>query len=139
MSYLCKTRGFTLGLMLALLLGSMLFGLTQEVRADERGGHHQEYRDSRHYHDRDYPARGEYIERLPSGYRIVVYGNSRYYFHGGVWYLSQGPGFVVVAPPFGMVVPFLPPYYTTKRPKDASSQAKDWPGSHCQSMIEKNC
>jgi hypothetical protein len=114
MSYLCKTRCFTLGLMLALLLsGIMLFGLTQEVRADERGGRHQEYRDSRYQHDRYYPVRGQYIERMPGGHRVVVYGRTRYYFHGGAWYRPQGRRFVVIAPPFGMVVPFLPPYYAT--------------------------
>lgn len=113
MSYLCKTRCFSFGLMLALLSGITLLGPTQEVRADERGGRHQEYRDSRYHHDRDYPVRGQYIERMPGGHRVVVYGNSRYYFHGGVWYRPQGPRFVIVAPPFGMVVPFLPPYYAT--------------------------
>jgi hypothetical protein len=113
MSYLYKTRCFTLGLVLALLSGIMLFGLMQEARADERGGRYQEYRDSRYHHDRYYPARGQYIERMPGGHRVVVYGNSRYYFHGGVWYRPHGPRFVIVAPPFGMVVPFLPPFYAT--------------------------
>jgi hypothetical protein len=44
---------------------------------------------------------------------VVVYGRSRYYFHGGVWYRPEGRRFVIVAPPFGLIVPFLPPYYAT--------------------------
>ncbi len=43
----------------------------------------------------------------------MPYGRSRYFFYGGVWYRPYGPRFVVVAPPFGLVVPFLPLYYTT--------------------------
>ena len=43
----------------------------------------------------------------------MTYGRSRYYFHEGVWYRPYGRGFVVVAPPFGLIVPFLPLYYTT--------------------------
>lgn len=102
-----------IGLMLAVLSGIMLSGLTHVVQAEERGFGHHEFMDSRHGHDHAYPARGNYIERLPVGYRTVVYGHSQYYFHGGVWYLPYGPRFVIVAPPIGIVVPFLPPYYTT--------------------------
>jgi hypothetical protein len=69
--------------------------------------------DSRHGHNHAYPARGQHFDRLPSGYRAVAYGRSRYYFHGGVWYRPYGRGFVVDAPPFGLIVPFLPLYYTS--------------------------
>ncbi len=111
-----------LGLTLALLSGTLLLGLPQMARADERdfrhGGeyresHQREFRDSRFHHDRVYPARGEFFRVLPRDNRVVVYGGLRYYFYGGAWYRSQGPGFVVVAPPFGLFAPFLPPYYTT--------------------------
>ena len=44
---------------------------------------------------------------------MVFHGGSPYYFYGGVWYRPYGPRFAVVMPPFGLVVPFLPPYYTT--------------------------
>ncbi|HEX7534812.1 MAG TPA: DUF6515 family protein [Syntrophales bacterium] len=108
-----KNRYFTIGLMLAVLSGIMLIGLTQAVYAEERGSGHHEFTDSRHGHNRAYPARGHYIERLPSGHREVFYGHSRYYFHGGVWYRPYGSRFVIIAPPFGIVVPLLPPYYTT--------------------------
>ena len=108
-----KSQYFMIGLILAVLSGIMLFGLTQVVHAAERGGGHQEFVDSRHGHDHAYPARGQYSERLPSGYRAVPYGHSRYYFHEGVWYRPEGGRFVIFAPPFGLVVPFLPLYYTT--------------------------
>jgi len=107
------SRYFTIGLILAVLSGSMLFGLTQMASAEERGVGHHEFMDSHHDHNRAYPARGHYVERLPSGYREVVYGRSQYYFYGGVWYRPLGRRFVIVAPPFGLVVPFLPLYYTT--------------------------
>jgi hypothetical protein len=44
-----------------------------------------------------------------------VYDRARnpYYFHGGVWYRPYGGRFVVVGPPVGVFVPFLPAYYTT--------------------------
>ena len=106
-------RYFTIGLMLAVLSGIMLIGLTQVVYAEERGSGHHEFMDSRHGHDHAYPARGHYVEALPSGHRVVVYGNARYYFHEGVWYRPYGARFEIVAPPFGIIVPLLPLYYTT--------------------------
>ena len=105
------SRYFTIGLILAVLSGSMLFGLTQMASAEERGVGHHEFMDSHHGHDHAYPARGHYVEALPSGHREVFYGNARYYFHGGVWYRTEGRRFVIVSPPFGIIVPFLPPYY----------------------------
>jgi hypothetical protein len=69
--------------------------------------------DSRYRHDRSYPVRGRYIQRLPRDHRVIVHGRSRYYYHSGVWYRPYGPRFAVVAPPFGLVVPFLPPYHAT--------------------------
>ncbi len=125
-----KCRYISFGLMLALLPGLLLFGLTQPVQARERGfggdreihgdrgpgdrgPGHREFRDSRYHHDRTYPARGVVIGTLPRDHRVVVHGRSRFFFSGGVWYRTQGPRFVVIAPPFGLFVPFLPPYYAT--------------------------
>ena len=114
MSYICnKNQYFVIGLMLAALSGIMLFGFTQVANAQGRGSGHREFMDSRYHHDRSYPERGLFIDALPRGHHIVTYGNSRYYFSGGVWYRPYGPRFAVVAPPFGLVVPFLPLYYTT--------------------------
>ena len=108
-----KNQYFVIGLMLAVLSGIMLCGLAQTAYAAERSSGHKMFMDSRHGHDHAYPARGEHIQRLPSGYRTIAYGKSRYYFHDGVWYRPFGRGFVVDVPPFGLVVPFLPLYYTT--------------------------
>jgi hypothetical protein len=104
-----------IGLMLTVLSGIMLLGFTQVASAEERNFDHHEFMDSRHGHNHAYPARGQYVERLPSGHHEVGYGHSRYYFAGGVWYRPFGRRFVIVAPPFGLVVSFLPLYYTTIR------------------------
>ena len=69
--------------------------------------------DGRYHHDHYYPQRGVAIGVLPSGYRSVAYGHDRFFFTGGVWYRPYGPRFVVVAPPLGVVIPFLPDFYTT--------------------------
>lgn len=123
-----RNRYISFGLMLALLSGLLLFGLTQSAQASDRdrgsrrvesrdsrdrGPRQYEFRDSRHRHDRSYPTRGYVTRALPRDHRVVVHGRSRFYFSGGVWYRPQGPRFVVVAPPFGLFVPFLPPYYAT--------------------------
>jgi hypothetical protein len=100
-------------MMLALLSGILLLGFAQTAHADRRGGSKREFRDSRYSHDRYYPVRGQFLKKVPSGNRVVVHGNSRYYFHGGVWYRPQGTRFAIVMPPIGLFVPFLPPYYTT--------------------------
>jgi hypothetical protein len=106
-------RYLTLGLMLTVLSVILLFGLTQAADAGERGGHNREFRDSRYHLDRSYPARGQEIRALPGDHRVVVHGGARYYFSGGVWYRPRGPRFIITAPPFGLFVPFLPPYYAT--------------------------
>ena len=42
----------------------------------------------------------------------MVHGGVRYHYFGGVWYRPYRSHFVIVAPPIGAAVPFLPPYYT---------------------------
>ncbi len=69
--------------------------------------------DVRHRHDRYYPPRGAYVDRLPPHPLEIRHHDSHYYFHGGVWYRPSGPHFVVVTPPLGLGVSVLPPYYTT--------------------------
>ena len=81
--------------------------------AQERGHHGREFMDSRHSHNRSYLARDQYVSRLPEGRRVVMYRNSRYYFAEGVWYRPWGGRFMVVAPPIGLFVPFLPGAYVT--------------------------
>ncbi|MGC1402755.1 MAG: DUF6515 family protein [Thermodesulfobacteriota bacterium] len=114
MTYLRQTKGiFLVG---AFLTGLLLFGFTQRLQAEEREFRHREFRefrDLRHHHDHFYPARGQFIDVLPRGHRVVFFGRERFFFFEGVWYRPAGRRFLIVAPPIGLVVPFLPPYYST--------------------------
>jgi hypothetical protein len=69
--------------------------------------------DQRFHHDRYYPRSGHVITTLPPRYHRIPYHNSNYYYNGGIWYRPDGPRFVVVAPPIGIVVPILPAFYST--------------------------
>ena len=69
--------------------------------------------DNRWHHERYYPRRGVEVDVVPRGAFVSPQWRGGYYFHEGVWYRPHGPRFVVVAPPLGFVVPFLPPFYTT--------------------------
>lgn len=81
-------------------------------RSDDRGRRPGFILDRRYGHDRYYPPRG-YVEReLPRGYMVFRHHGERYFYREGIWYHSSGLGFIVVMPPAGIVVPFLPPYYT---------------------------
>ena len=76
-------------------------------------GPHEHF-DARFHHDHVYPEHGRVVTVLPEGRHYEVYhGHDHYYFAGGVWYAPRGASFVVVAPPIGVYVPFLPPFYTT--------------------------
>ena len=67
-------------------------------------GHHESYR--------NYP-RGHVAPALPRGYHVAHHHRDRYYYGGGVWYRPYGAYYRVIAPPVGIAVSFLPPYYTT--------------------------
>jgi len=69
--------------------------------------------DNRYHHAHYYPAIGYSVTALPSGYLNLSFGKRRFIFHGGVWFQPVGARFVVVRPPVGIVVPVLPPAYTT--------------------------
>ena len=69
--------------------------------------------DRRYQHDHYYPPRGYFQRELPRGYMTFRHRDERYFYRDGIWYRHSGLGFIVVMPPFGMVVPVLPPYYTT--------------------------
>lgn len=69
--------------------------------------------DSRYNHNQSYPVRGQSLRTLPRDHRAVIHDHSRYYSSHGVWYRHGGRGYVVVAPPIGLFVPFLPLFYTT--------------------------
>src|SRR5689334_4401695 len=71
-----------------------------------------EHIDPRHGHNQSYINRGVIVDRMPREAVIVHNGPNRYWFHGGVWYRPEGNRFVVIAPPVGVFVPVLPPFYT---------------------------
>jgi len=66
--------------------------------------------DRRHGNDHVYPDRGAVIRDLPQGGTAVNYAGISYQFVGGVWYQRQGPAYIVVAPPIGLIVPQLPAF-----------------------------
>jgi hypothetical protein len=43
----------------------------------------------------------------------LTFRGQPFFFHSGVWYRRSGPSFVVVRPPAGIIVPVLPPSYST--------------------------
>jgi hypothetical protein len=51
---------------------------------------------------------------LPRHYDVAVHNGLRFYYGGGLWYSNDRPGrYAVVAPPLGIVVRLLPPFYST--------------------------
>jgi hypothetical protein len=96
-------------------LGALQFAPPAEA---EQGGHGQQggrgqHYDTRYNHNQYYPARGAVVGRVPREAVVVNHASGRYWYHGGVWYGARGPRWWVVAPPFGVFVPLLPPFYTT--------------------------
>lgn len=81
----------------------------------DRGGPGRSFGDRRFFDDREFHgSRGYPVAVLPARHDIVMHHGVRYFYGGGFWYRGFEPGrFVVVAPPFGIVVPMLPPFYTT--------------------------
>lgn len=82
--------------------------------------HEQQHRDDhdwrldpRHNHNHYYPRPGSIFRELPGDYRDIRFHRDHYYYHGGSWFRRATGGFTVVIPPFGLRVPFLPPFYTT--------------------------
>src|SRR5258706_7032664 len=106
----------------ALLALSCVAGTPRPVHADQGGYrqrefrehefHRDEFRDSRYHHDHYYPPRGFRFSVLPPHPRLIVHGRQQVYFSGGVWYRPVDNAYVVVRPPFGIIVPVLPPFYT---------------------------
>lgn len=106
--------------MFVVAFGFWFYGIAHAEEHGNRGHEFREsdfrqheYMDSRYHHNHYYAPRGYAFAALPPAHRTVVYRGSQYYFGGGIWYRHVGVNFVVVAPPFGIVVPILPPYYTT--------------------------
>jgi hypothetical protein len=61
----------------------------------------------------NFAPRGQVFGSLPREAVAVHYHGGAYYYRGGEWYRPWGSRFVVIAPPFGALVPFLPGFYTT--------------------------
>src|ERR1700710_539921 len=56
-----------------------------------------------------YPHLGFYLGVLPYGYYPFYWGNSLYYYYGGIFYSPyDGGGYQVTTPPVGAAVPSLP-------------------------------
>jgi hypothetical protein len=53
---------------------------------------------------------GHVIDRFPDRDYRVPYGGRDYFYSGGYWYRPQGPRYVVVQPPRGIRVQYLPDY-----------------------------
>ena len=53
---------------------------------------------------------GYVIDRFPDRNYRVPYRGQDYVFSGGYWYRPQGPRYVVVTPPYGIRVHYLPDY-----------------------------
>jgi hypothetical protein len=97
----------------AALAGILMLGFPQGAGAKESDFPFRQFLDSRHNHNRLYPAKGQFLEVLPQGNREVFWGKERYHFFNGVWYRPMGKKFLVVSPPIGLTVPFLPPFHST--------------------------
>src|SRR5882672_12559274 len=69
--------------------------------------------DDRFHHNHYYPAPGYNVTVLPAGHLAIAFRGGRYFYHSGVWFQAAGPGYIVVRPPIGVVVPVLPPAYST--------------------------
>ena len=102
--------GGTFALSLLLAVG---IAQAQPRNPEGRGHQHYDHLDARFARNHYYPSRGYRIDALPRGYLTVNRFHDRFFYSGGVWYAPRGPRFVVVAPPFGLFVPVLPPFYTT--------------------------
>ena len=125
MSYINLKRYFAIALSIVMLLGISVFGFDQWAQAEGPGRasgqtvkrgpapQHKNFVDSRYQHNRSYPARGQSMRAIPRDHRAVIHGHSRYYSSHGVWYRPYRGRYVVVAPPIGLFVPFLPLAYTT--------------------------
>ena len=142
MSYINLKRCFVIALSIVMLSGISVFGFAQQAQAEgprgtgrasaqavrqastaRQGSTHavtrdtatqqKSFMDSRYQHNRSYPVRGQSVRSLPRDRRAVMHDHSRYYSSHGVWYRSHGGRYSVVAPPFGLFVPFLPFAYTT--------------------------
>ena len=105
----------------------------QQTQAPNRGGqqnwHSGGYNpgaDNRHPNDQRWVGRpsghgngwgpgpqyrpGYVVDRFPGRHWQVPYRGQDYFFSGGYWYRPQGPRYIVVQPPYGIRVGYLPEF-----------------------------
>lgn len=83
-------------------------------RYDDRRYYDRYDDDRRGWESHHYPPRRGYVAyHLPPRYRVVNHHGHRYYYGGGAWYRPYGGRYVVVDPPVGLVISFLPQFSTT--------------------------
>lgn len=87
-------------------------GFEHGNRFGQRGLRAHEWWDGDHGHGRAYPVPGYRVIAPPPQARFVFYGGTRYAFHEGIWYAPGPGGFIVVRPPFGVVIDGLPAFAT---------------------------
>ncbi len=109
------TRAAALGALS--LAASLACGLTHADPRDDHGRGRapvaHEHMDARFSHNHPYFDRGYVVRDLPRDRIIINRGPNRFFYSAGIWYAPRGGAFVVVAPPIGVFVPLLPPYYST--------------------------
>lgn len=97
-----------------------------EPRRNNDNQHWQTGGSGSHHDDRRWPGRpqghgngwgpgpqyrpGYVIDRFPDRHLRVPYRGQDYFYSGGYWYRPQGPRYVVVHPPRGIRVHYLPDY-----------------------------
>src|SRR3954470_3127936 len=97
----------------ACLFSSLAHAQRREFEREHYRTPHVVY-DDRFHHNHYYPRVGYGVAVLPPGNIALTYrGGGRYFFHGGVWYAPGPTGYIVTRPPVGIIVPVLPPAYST--------------------------
>ncbi len=99
-----RSRRVRTGVMAA-TVAALLMGLAGTAAADRKPSHYDR--------GKYYPERGRHVDRAPRAAVEIRHRTHPYYYHRGTWYRPDGPRFLVVAPPLGLVVPVLPRYYST--------------------------
>ncbi len=96
------------------IAAAMSFNAANADPRDERMrvAAHQ-HMDARFSHNHAYFDRGYVVHDLPRDRIVINRGPNHYFYSAGVWYAPRGPGFVVIAPPIGVIIPALPPFYST--------------------------
>lgn len=80
---------------------------SQSLLAQPRRGERHD-RDYHYAHYSSYPS-FTFVAELPRGAVGLSIGNSRYHYYRGLYYRPHERGYIVVAPPVGIIVPALPP------------------------------